>query len=117
MSDRGSTILSDVKAAAEAVSRAPTKDAALETFSEFFYTTQEVAAMTGRTENSWCRVQPKYIAKYDLESVWIGRRKFYKKPPVDAMYRDLIKHGDNEKKRPGRKKKVAPAQGNSEDAR
>lgn len=58
------------------------------------YTTEEVAQAVGRTAEHWCRIRYKFIARYKLVVVKVGRRYYYKKKQVDQMIDDLLKNGE-----------------------
>jgi hypothetical protein len=59
-----------------------------------YYTTEQVAAAVGRKTEHWCRIRHRYIAKYNLPVVKVGRRLYYKKEAVHKMIDELLKTGD-----------------------
>jgi hypothetical protein len=67
---------------------------ALDKISNDYYTTEQVAQAVGRKPEHWCRLRHRYGAKYDLIVVKVGRRKYYKKEPVNKMVEELFKTGD-----------------------
>lgn len=58
------------------------------------YTTQQVAFAVGRRPIHWSRIRHRFIAKYNLRVIKIGRSYYYKKEDVDRMVEDLLKNGD-----------------------
>jgi hypothetical protein len=69
-------------------------DAILDRLSTEHYTTEEVAQAVGRKAEHWCRIRHKYIAKYGLQFVKVGRRYYYKKESINRMIETLLKDGD-----------------------
>jgi hypothetical protein len=58
------------------------------------YTTEQVAQAVGRTAEHWCRIRHRYIAKYGLQVVKVGRRYYYKRQPVNSMIDQLVEEGE-----------------------
>ena len=58
------------------------------------YTTFQVARAIGRTAEHWCRIRHRYIVKYNLKVVQIGRKYWYQKEPVDKMIEKILTDGD-----------------------
>ena len=59
-----------------------------------YYTTEQVAQAVGRKTEHWCRIRPKYVAKYNLKVIRVGRRHYYQKEPVNEMIKELLQNGD-----------------------
>lgn len=60
-----------------------------------YYTNEQVAFAVGRKPEYWRRIRSKYIVKYNLHVIKVGRRLFYLKTSVDAMIRDMLENGDH----------------------
>lgn len=58
------------------------------------YTTAEVSQAVGRKKEHWCRIRHKYITKYKLQVVKVGRKHYYKKDLVNKMIEQLLQDGD-----------------------
>lgn len=58
------------------------------------YTTEQVAQAVGRTPQHWCRIRHRFITKFNLKCVKLGRRFYYHKPEVDRMVGQLLTNGD-----------------------
>lgn len=58
------------------------------------YTTEQVAGAVGREVGHWSRIRHRYVAKYNLRVIKIGRRHYYQKGPVDAMVTQILQDGD-----------------------
>ncbi len=59
------------------------------------YTTEEVATAIGRKAVHWCRIRHKFIAKYELKAVKVGRRFYYEKTRVNKMIEQILATGEN----------------------
>jgi hypothetical protein len=58
------------------------------------YTTEQIALAVGRMPEQWSRIRHRYIAKYDLKVIRVGRRNYYNKETVDNMIEELLENGD-----------------------
>ena len=68
--------------------------AMLDKLSTEYYTTEQVAQAVGRKTEQWLRIRFKYVAKYNLAVIKIGRRYYYSKETVDPMIEALLCNGD-----------------------
>jgi predicted urease superfamily metal-dependent hydrolase len=69
-------------------------DIVLDRLQSDYYTTEQVAAAVGRKPEHWCRIRHRYIAKYGLQAIRVGRRHYYSKKSVKKMMDDLLAQGD-----------------------
>lgn len=58
------------------------------------YTTEQVAQAVGRKPQHWCRIRHKFLTKFNLKCVKLGRRYYYNKVAVDKMIGQLLTNGD-----------------------
>lgn len=69
-------------------------DEILDSLENDYYTTDQVAQAVGRKPQHWCRIRHKYITKYTLKVVRVGRKLYYEKKSVNAMIEKLLQDGD-----------------------